>query len=139
VTGRGRINGRRRRARLPFIPASIAVLLAVAGCSSSSVEYAADAYPSQSLADLLKKSTDSPPPSQKPDFPRPARMNDMPAPPSSSPPAARGPSAPPPPEATPSPPAAVTAPSEDADLVAAAYPSVSLIDLLTGAKKPAQQ
>jgi hypothetical protein len=34
---------------------------------------------------------------------------------------------------------AAAAPQSDADPVAAAYPSVSLIDLLTGAKKPAQQ
>jgi hypothetical protein len=40
--------------------------------------------------------------------------------------------------ATSAPPPAAPAPREDADPVAAAFPSVSLIDLFSGAKKPAQ-
>ena len=48
-----RIGNRRRRARLPVAVAAIALLPPLAACSSSStVEYATDAYPSVSLVDL---------------------------------------------------------------------------------------
>src|SRR5208282_3678249 len=97
--------------------ASIALLPALAGCSSSSpTDYAANGYPSQSLADLLKGSLDSPPP---------ARAADPLAPPSSST------------AATAAPAPASSAPTDGSDPAAAGYPSVSLIDLLTGSTKPA--
>jgi hypothetical protein len=70
VSVRRGIIGRGRRARL--VAASIALLPALAGCSSSSsIDYATDAYPNQSLVDLLKGSTDTPPPVQTPAPSRP--------------------------------------------------------------------
>jgi hypothetical protein len=137
VSVRRRIIGRGRRAHL--VAASIALLPALAGCSSSSsIDYAADAYPSQSLVDILKGSTDSPPPAQ----------TAAPPPPQSSPAAAanepRPAAATTVPAVAPAPAAAPVAaavppasPPGDSDPVAAAYPSVSLIDLLTGSTKPA--
>ena len=127
VSVRRRVPGRGRRAGLPLIVASIAV--ALAGCSSSaSTDYAADAYPSQSLANLIKGSLDSPPP---------ARTAAPPAPPSSSTAAAGQPG-----PAAPSDSATVAAvarapstPADDSDL-AGVYPSVSLIELLSGSTKP---
>jgi hypothetical protein len=129
------ITGRARFVRLPVVVAVIAVP-ALAGCSSSStMEYATDAYPSQSLVDLLTRPKESSPPAPRAD---------------SAPSAAAGVSAPLPAPATsptrePAPIAATAvanpppaaAPAEEADPVAAAYPSVSLIDLLSGARKPA--
>jgi len=126
---RRRVTGRGRRAGLPLIVASIAVLPALAGCSSSaSTDYAADAYPSQSLANLIKGSLDSPPP---------ARTAAPPAPPSSSTAAAAqlGPAAPSD-SATVAAARAPSTPADDSDL-AGVYPSVSLIELLSGSTKPA--
>ena len=126
---RRRVTGRGRRAGLPLIVASIAVLPALAGCSSSaSPDYAADAYPSQSLANLIKGSLDSPPP---------ARTAAPPAPPSSSTAAAAqlGPAAPSD-SATVAAARAPSTPADDSDL-AGVYPSVSLIELLSGSTKPA--
>jgi predicted lipid-binding transport protein (Tim44 family) len=123
--------------------AAIALLPALAGCSSSSsVEYVADAYPSRSLADLLKGSMESAPPAQRPEPAPSAAMAASPAPASSGAPAptpatiAAPPAASPAAQAPPPTPAPAAA-ADEPDPVAAAYPSVSLIDLLTG-RKPAQ-
>jgi hypothetical protein len=131
-----RIIGRGRRAQL--VAASIAVPLALAGCSSSSsIDYATDAYPNQSLVDILKGATDSPPPAQAaappPPGPPVAAANE-PRPGAATVPAAVAPApvAVPVAAAAPAPP-----PPDDPDSVAAAFPSVSLIDLLTGSTKPA--
>jgi hypothetical protein len=137
VSVRRRVVGRGRCAHL--VAASIALLPALAGCSSSSsVEYATDAYPSQSLVDVLKASTASPPPAQTaappPPSPAVAAANE-PRPAAPTVPAAAvapAPAAAPVAAAAPAP-----APPDDSDPVAAAYPSVSLIDLLTGPTKPA--
>jgi hypothetical protein len=132
VSTNPQVGGRARPARLPVIFAVVA-LPVLAGCSSSStIEYATDAYPSQSLVDLLKRPKESAPPAPSGEFPPPAAARaSPPLPASAAPPAPE----PPPVAAGASPPAA--APPEGADPVAAAYPSVSLIDLLTGARKPA--
>jgi hypothetical protein len=128
-----------RRRRVPARVAALALPLLSACSSSSSVEYATDAYPSQSLVDLLKSSNNSPPPAQgvAPPAPAPIAASSPPptsaAPPAREPPpiaAAAAPSPPPPPAAT---------PAEQVDPVAAAFPSVSLIDLITGARKPDSQ
>jgi hypothetical protein len=132
-----RIGNRRRRARLPVAVAAIALLPALAACSSSStVEYATDAYPSQSLVDLLKGSKDSPPPAPSVEAAPPAATGASPPLPASGVPSGREPA--PVAAAAPAPPAAASPPPAEADPVAAAYPSVSLIDLLAGARKPAQ-
>jgi hypothetical protein len=103
----------------------MALFPALAGCSSSSTDYAANVYPSRLLADLLKGSA--------PDSTPPARTTDAPAPPSSSTAAAAAaPVAP----AVPTAPAS-SAPADDSDPAAAVYPSVSLSDLLLGSTKPA--
>jgi hypothetical protein len=115
--------------------ASIALLPALAACSSSSsIEYATDAFPNQSLADILKGATASPPPvpAAAPPAPNPALAASGPGPtaapamaaaPASAPVAAPAPAsvaaAPPPPPA-------------ESDPVADAFPSVSLVDILTG-------
>jgi hypothetical protein len=119
------IGTRARAARLPVVVAAIA-LPVLAGCSST-VEYATDAYPSQSLVDLLKRPRDAPSPAPSAGSPPPAVTSAPPPVPSSAAP----------PAAAASPPAAT--PPTDPDPVAAAYPSVSLIDLLTGARKPGAQ
>jgi hypothetical protein len=124
---------RARPACLPVVFAVVA-LPVLAGCSSSStIEYATDAYPSQSLVDLLKRPKESAPPAPSAEFPPPAAARASPPLPASAAPPA--PEPPPVVAAGASPPAAT--PPEGADPVAAAYPSVSLIDLLTGAHKPA--
>jgi hypothetical protein len=120
------IRSRARAARLPVVVAAIA-LPVLAGCSST-VEYATDAYPSQSLVDLLKRPRDAPSPAPSAGSPPPAVTSAPPPVPSSAAP----------PAAAASPPPAATPPT-DPDPVAAAYPSVSLIDLLTGARKPGAQ
>jgi len=123
--------------------AALALLPALAGCSSSSsVDYVADTYPSTSLVDLVRGSMDSAPPAPRPEAAPAAAMAPSPAPTSSAAPptiqpAVTAPSVASPaadaPAATPAPPAVA---AEEADPVAAAYPSVSLIDLLTGRKPP---
>jgi len=116
--------------------AAVALLPVLAGCSSSSsIEYVADAFPSQSLVDIVKGAA-APAPRQEPA--PPVAMTAPPAPASSDAPppvqaAAAAPSVAAP--AAPTPPPAAT---EEADPVAAAFPSVSLIDLLSGTRKPAQ-
>jgi hypothetical protein len=137
VSVRRRIIGRGRRAHL--VAASIALLPALAGCSSSSssIDYAADAYPSQSLVEILKGSTESPPPAQTATPPPPqsspvAAANEPRAAAAAAPATAVAPAPAPVAAAAPAP----SAPG-DSDPVAAAYPSVSLIDLLAGSTKPA--
>jgi hypothetical protein len=125
------IRSRARAARLPVVVAAIA-LPVLAGCSST-VEYATDAYPSQSLVDLLKRPRDAPPPAPSAGSPPPAVTSAPPPVPSSATP----PAGEPPPVAA-SPPRPPAGPPAEADPVAAAFPSVSLIDLLTGARKPEQ-
>jgi hypothetical protein len=132
VSVRWRSTGRDKRAHL--LAASIALLPVLAGCSSSSsIDYATDAFPNQSLVDLIKGSTASAP---------------TPAPPPPGPPVAAATEPRPAPATGPAPavtstpvPVAAAAPApsppDDPDPVAAAYPSVSLIDLLTGSTKPA--
>jgi hypothetical protein len=136
VSVKGWIGSGARPARRPVIFAVIA-LPVLAGCSSSSsVDYAAEAYPSQSLVDLLRRPKESPPPAPSAEFPPAATAAAAPPLPASA--------APPAPEPAPvaataaaSVPRVPATPPEEADPVAAAYPSVSLIDLLTGARKPA--
>jgi hypothetical protein len=135
-------DGRRRSIRRSLIASSLVLLPALAGCSSSSsVEYATDAFPSQSLVDLLKNSQAAPAPAPQPAPAQTAAGGAPPAPTAVAAPAQPPGSVAPAPVTTaaapPPPPAA--APQPDADPVAAAFPSVSLIDLVTGAKKPAQQ
>jgi hypothetical protein len=118
------------RARVPVVIAALALPL-LAACSSSSVEYVTDVYPSQSLADLLKGASNSSPPVQNPAPPAPSAVDASSAPPASATPPAREP----PPVATTaaaSPPPVAAGPPEQVDPVAAAFPSVSLIDLMTG-------
>jgi|SRR5262249_26977018 len=129
-----------RRRRLPALVAALALPI-VAGCSSSpSIEYATDAYPSQSLVDLLKGANNSPPPVQSAAPPAPGPVEASPPPTASAAPAGQPPPVPgPPPVATTaavSPPPVPATPPEEFDPVAAAFPSVSLIDLITGAPKP---
>jgi len=124
-----------------LVAASIALLPALAGCSSSSsVDYATDVYPSQSLVDILKGSTDSPPPAHTPAPPSPgssvAAANE-PRPAAPADPAAATVPAPAPAAAPVAAAAPAPSPPEASDPVAAAYPSVSLIDLLSGSTKPA--
>ncbi|MBV8825382.1 MAG: hypothetical protein JO084_13385 [Bradyrhizobiaceae bacterium] len=149
---RERRNDKRvRDARLHILIAVAALPLLVSCSSSSSVEYATDAYPSQSLVDLLKESRNSPapaPPAPSTASPAPAATNaELPAPAPTAPPAREPPPAPaaaaanPPPAiaatvANPQPP--TTTPAGTDDPVAAAFPSVSLIDLMTG-RKPGSQ
>jgi len=137
------IGGRARRARLPVVVAA-SMLPLLAGCSSSSsVEYATNAYPSQSLVDLVKGSKNSPPPAESA-APPPAAPSGVSAPPTAMGAPPPVPTSAPAPAREPSPVAATAAaspppaarPPEETDPVAAAYPSVSLIDLLTGARKP---
>jgi hypothetical protein len=130
---------RPQRPRLPVLIVAGALPLLAACSSSSSVEYATDAYPSQSLVDLLKSSNNSSPPVQSAAPPAPAPVDASSPPPAPS--AAPVPSAPPvatAAAAVPPPPAAAT-PAEASDPVAAAFPSVSLIDLMTGTRKPGSQ
>jgi hypothetical protein len=122
--------------RLPVAVAAIVLLPPLAACSSSStVEYATDAYPSQSLVDLLKGSKDSPPPAPSVEAAPPATTGASPPLPASGVPSAREPA--PVAAAPPAPPAAASPPPAETDPVAAAYPSVSLIDILTRTRKPA--
>ena len=137
---RGANSSRGERTRRIGLMAAVALLPALAGCSSSSsVDYVADTYPSRSLVDVVKSSMNSPPP--RPDPAPSVAMAAPPAPTSSTvpPPAQDAAAAPsvaaPVAPAAPAPPAA--APGE-ADPVAAAYPSVSLIDVLASMRKPAQ-
>jgi hypothetical protein len=103
-----------------------ALPLLVSCSSSSSVEYATDAFPSQSLVDLLKESKSPPPPAPSATPPVPSTTSAaLPAPIPTT--AAANP-----------PPAATTSAAND-DPVAAAFPSVSLIDLLKGERKPGSQ
>lgn len=134
-TERSRVRVRRcitdRGRRLRLIAASIALLPALAACSSTSsndYDAAAAAYPSQSLADLLKGS---------PNSPTPMRTAGQPAPPNSST-AVVGQSDPASPSGSATAGAAATAPSQSSDEfdpAASAYPSVSLSDLLSGSTK----
>jgi hypothetical protein len=138
VSVRARKNTRGVRARVTGLIAVIALLPVLTACSSSSsVEYATDAYPSQSLVDLLKASRNSPGPAPSAEAPPPVAAGAAPLVPTSAPAPAREPPIAATAAATPPPPAAAPPPAET-DPVAAAYPSVSLIDLLTGARKPAQ-
>jgi hypothetical protein len=147
VSGESQIGARARRARLSALVAA-SMLPVLAGCSSSSsVDYATDAFPSQSLVDLVKGSKNSSPPAQSA-APPPAAQSGVSAPPAAAgaapavPSSALAPAREPPPvaaTAAASPPPPAARPPEEADPVAAAYPSVSLIDLLTGARKPGAQ
>jgi len=139
VSVRRRIIGRGRRPHL--LAASIAVPLALAGCSSSSsssVDYATDAYPNRSLVDVLKGTPESPPPAQTPapvpPAPAVAAANE-PRPAAATIPAAAV--APAPGAAPVAAAAPAAAPRDDSDPVAAAYPSESLVDIFTGSTKPA--
>jgi hypothetical protein len=122
---------------LPVLIAAGVLPLLAACSSSSSVDYATDAFPSQSLVDLLKESKNSPPqaPSTPPEAP--AATNDPLPPPASAAPPRREP-APAPASAAASPPPPATTSAENDDPVAAAFPSVSLIDLITGRRPGAQ-
>jgi hypothetical protein len=110
--------------------------LLVSCSSSSSVDYATDAFPSQSLVDLLKESKSSPPaaPSAPPAAPSAAAL----PPPASAAPPAREP-APVSTTAVANPPPSVPTSAQNDDPVAGAFPSVSLIDLLKGERKPGSQ
>ena len=132
-------SGNPLRARLSVLIVVSALPLLAACSSSSSVEYATDAYPSQSLVDLLKSSNNSPAPVQGAAPPAPAPVDASPPPPASAAPPVRE-TRPVATTTTASPPPPVAATSaEQNDPVAAAFPSVSLIDLVTGARKPRSQ
>jgi hypothetical protein len=139
VSGQEQNGGRVKGTRLTILIAASSLPFLVACSSTSSVEYATDAYPSQSLVDLLKESKNSPPPAPSAVPPAPAATVDasVPASAASAPPPAREP----PPAAAAaagSQPPAPSPSAENDDPVAAAFPSVSLIDLLTGRKSGAQ-
>jgi hypothetical protein len=119
--------------------ASIALLPALAACSSSSsIEYATDAFPNQSLADILKGATASPPPAPAaaPPAPNPAMGAREPGPTAPPPSAAAAPApaaaAPTSASVAAAPSPAPSAPPAESDPVADAFPSVSLVDILTG-------
>jgi hypothetical protein len=118
------VTGRSKRACLSLV---VVFVLPLLGCASyPSNDYAADVYPSQSLANLFQGTSDSSPP---------VRTAALPPQPSSSiatmdsrasgPPTGSSGAATEP---------APTSPGENSDLAAAAYPSVSLMELLS---KPA--
>jgi hypothetical protein len=112
--------------------ASIALLPALAACSSSSsIEYATDAFPNQSLADILKGATASPAPAAAPPAPNPAMGAREPGP-TAQPPSAAAAPAPTSASAAAAPSPAPSAPPAESDPVADAFPSVSLVDILTG-------
>ena len=68
MSGHGRNSTREARARRTGLVAALALLPALAGCSSSSsIDYVADAYPSRSLVDIVSGRTDSAPPAQPPE------------------------------------------------------------------------
>jgi len=135
VHGEGRNGKRAQDARLLVAVATLPLLVSCS--SSSSVEYATDAYPSQSLVDLLKESKNPPPPAVSAASPPPAATTAAVPTPAPTTPPAREP--PPGPAATAAnPPPAATTPAENDDAVAAAFPSVSLVDILTG-RKPGGQ
>jgi hypothetical protein len=133
VSGAEQNGDRARGGRLPIFIAVAALPLLVSCSSSSSVEYATEAFPSQSLVDLLKESKTPPPPAPSATPPAPAATNaalPAPTPPAPEPPpAAAAPVNPPPP---------ATTSAQNDDAVAAAFPSVSLIDMVTG-RKPGSQ
>ena len=120
MSGAEQNGGPARAARLSVLIAAGMLPLLVSCSSSSSVEYATDAFPSQSLVDLLKDSKNSPPPAPSATPPTPSTTNAALPAPASAPP----------------PPAKTSAESDDP--VAAAFPSVSLIDLVTGRKPDSQ-
>jgi hypothetical protein len=136
VSGEAQNDGRARDARLRLLIAIATLPLLVSCSSSSSVEYATDAFPSQSLADLLKDSKNRAPPAPNAVPPAaPATSAALPAPasarPAYEPPPASG--------AGPvNPPPATTTSVENNDPVAAAFPSVSLVDIVTGRKSGSQ-
>jgi hypothetical protein len=128
---------RGRRGPLCVLITASALPLLVGCSSSSSVEYATDAYPSQSLVDLLKNSQSSPPPAPSAAPPAPAATDAAFPAPTSAPPPAPEPARAPVTAAASPPPAAATSAAND-DPVAAAFPSVSLIDIVTGRKAGSQ-
>jgi hypothetical protein len=141
VSGKHHISDRARAARLRALVAASTLPLLVSCSSSSSVEYATDAFPSQSLVDLLKGSKNSPPAAPAAPTAPPAAPSATDAalpPPASVAPPAREP-APVSTTAAANPPPAAASPPEPSDPVATAFPSVSLIDLLKGERKPGSQ
>jgi hypothetical protein len=138
VSGKHHISDRTRAARLPVLVAAGALPLLVSCSSSSSVEYATDAFPSQSLVDLLKESKSSPPAAPSAPPPAPLATDAALPPPAFAAPPAREPAPVSTPAAANPPPAATTSAAND-DPVAAAFPSVSLIDLLKGERRPGSQ
>jgi len=136
VSGERQNGGRARGARLHLLVVASALPL-LAGCSSSSkVDYASDAFPSQSLVDLLKETKSAPPAAPSAAQPAPSTTEASLPPASAAPPAREAPPVSSTAAASPPPPATTSA--ENDDPVAAAYPSVSLIDLVTG-RKPGSQ
>jgi len=137
VSGGAQNGGRARGARLHLLIAAGALPWLVSCSSSSSVEYAADAFPSQSLADLLRDSKSSAPAAPNATPPSPSATSASAAPPASTAPPAR--EAPPPPAtAGANPPPGTATSAESDDPVAAAFPSVTLIDIVTGRKSGSQ-
>jgi hypothetical protein len=137
VSVRWKTTGRDRRGGLALVMASIALLPALAACSSSSsIEYATDAFPNQSLADILKGATASPTPAAAPPAPNPALAASGPgstaAPAMAAAPAPAPVAAPAPASVAAAPPPTPSAPPAESDPVADAFPSVSLVDILTG-------
>jgi hypothetical protein len=112
--------------------------LLVSCSSSSSVDYATDAFPSQSLVDLLKESKSSPPAAPSAPPAPPSATDAALPPPASAAPPAREP-APVSTTAAANPPPSVTTSTQNDDPVAGAFPSVSLFDLLKGERKPGSQ
>jgi hypothetical protein len=138
VSGKHHISDRARAARLRVLVAASTLPLLVSWSSSSSVEYATDAFPSQSLVDLLKESKNSPPAAPTAPPAAPSATDAALPPPASVAPPAREP-APVSTTAAANPPPAAASPPEPSDPVATAFPSVSLIDLLKGERNPGSQ
>jgi hypothetical protein len=136
MSGSEQNGGRARGSRLSVLIAAGALPLLVSCSSSSSVDYATDAFPSQSLVDLLKDAKSSPPPAPSAAPPAPSATAAPLPPPASAVAPAREPPPAPAAAAANSPPA--TTPTESDDPVAAAFPSVSLFDLVTGRKAGSQ-
>jgi hypothetical protein len=129
VRGGRRPADREHRARQPVM-AAILLLPTLVGCSSvSSTDYATNAYPSRSLADLLKGSPEPPPPVQTAALPAPSvpSASSNGATTAVDPRSTAAPSGP----VTSAAPRAPSANPQESDPAASAYPSVSLGDLLS--------
>jgi hypothetical protein len=123
---------RKRRTLVDRVAVSVVLPLMLAACSSaSSIDYSADAYPSQSLGDFLRQ-TDAQPTNASTATNASTVMNASTAT-NSSAAAANASTVAAPPNAGGSPPP----PREDFDPLSAAYPSVPLSEIFSSSTKPA--